>query len=296
MTSMDPQSQLQLGHVIASDTEFGWQARLNLHFVDRGDKTVLKHRSQQGPLTVQRPLYPEGNPCHTYLLHPPGGVVGGDTLHIQVNVAQGAHSLITTPGATKFYRSNNQYAKQQQVLVVEKDAYLEWLPQENIFFPDSHVRADTQVYLHQGARFVGWEMHCLGRPALTEVYSSGHIIGKTKIFIDDQLVITEGVNIQGQDTLLQCQGMLGYQLIGTLYIAVDDEHFLSLVQTLLSSLKDDYCNEKILIAASQLEHVLVIRALGNYSEHMLQCFTRIWQLARKHYKGNSAHPPRIWAT
>ena len=86
----------------------GWKAELTLGFTDRGDKTVVGHKTQLGPLAIQRPLYPEGDVCHTYLLHPPGGVVGGDELLIKATAYPGAHALVTTPGATKFYRSEGR--------------------------------------------------------------------------------------------------------------------------------------------------------------------------------------------
>ena len=285
-----------LDQVINTDTEFGWKARLNLGFVDRGDKTVLKHRSQQGPLAIQRPLYPEGNPCHTYLLHPPGGVVGGDTLQIKTRVEQGAQVLVTTPGATKFYRSENKYAKQQQTLFVAKGSRLEWLPQENIFFPDAHVRLDTQVHLETGAQFLGWEMHCFGRPALSEEYDTGHLVGKTEVYLDGELLLTEGLNIRGDDNLLKNKGLLGYQMMGTLYISIDDENFYQLVQSLLFTIQQEYKQGAVIIASSQIENLLVIRALGHWSEVILSCFQRVWQLTRAHWTGESPYPPRIWAT
>lgn len=122
----------------------------------------------------------------------PRGVVGGDTLQIKATAERGAQVLITTPGATKFYRSDSKYAKQRQIIKVEKGCRLEWLPQENIFFPDAHVRMDTEVHLESGAQFLGWEMHCFGRPALNEGFSSGHLVGKTEVYLDGKRLLTEG--------------------------------------------------------------------------------------------------------
>lgn len=293
-THVEP--HLGLGQVIDAQTEFGWKATLDLGFVNRGDKTVLKHRSQKGPLAIQRPLYPEGNPCHTYLLHPPGGVVGGDTLQIKAIAERGAKVLITTPGATKFYRSETKYAKQRQILKVEKDSRLEWLPQENIFFPDAHVRMDTEVHLETGAQFLGWEMHCFGRPALNEGFSSGHLVGKTEVYLDGKRLLTEGLNVRGQDNILKNKGLLGYQMMGTLYISIDDEDFSQLVQSLLINMQQDNKKGAVVIAASQLENLLVIRALGNWSEVILDCFQQVWQATREHWTGECPYPPRIWAT
>lgn len=287
---------LPLGQVIDAHTQFGWKAQLDLTFVDRGDKTVLKHRQQKGPLAIQRPLYPEGNPCHCYLLHPPGGVVGGDTLHIQCQAVDEAKVVVTTPGATKFYRSDATYAKQQQRLRATKGARLEWMPQENIFFPDAHVRIDTKIELESGAQFLGWEMHCFGRPALKEGFDRGHLIGKTEVFCDGQLLLSEAVNLDGQDKLMKNIGMINYSMVGTLIISIEDEHFYQLVQSLLTKVHKQHEPDALVIAATQIEGLIVVRALANWSEVMLDSFTQVWQLTREYWQGEKPTPPRIWAT
>ncbi|HEY3488167.1 MAG TPA: urease accessory protein UreD, partial [Gammaproteobacteria bacterium] len=112
-----------------------WQARLELGFERRDGKTVVAHRRHNGPLTIQKPFYPERSEiCHVYLLHPPGGVAGGDALELEVAVSTGAHALITTPAAGKFYRCNDRTASLRQNLSVQAGSTLEWLPQETIVF------------------------------------------------------------------------------------------------------------------------------------------------------------------
>ncbi|KJY81908.1 urease accessory protein ureD [Vibrio galatheae] len=285
-----------LKNSIESDVELGWKAILSLLFKDRGDKTVIKDRQQQGPLAIQRPLYPEGKTCHTYLLHPPGGVVGGDTLQISARVEQGAHALVTTPGATKFYRSEKRYAYQQQILHVERGGRLEWLPQENIFFPDAHARLDTQIHLQRDAQFLGWEMHCFGRPALNEGFSSGHLVGKTEIYLDGNKILTEGLNIFGGDKSMIEKGLLNFPMAGTLYISAQNDQFFQLVQSLLSNIQEQVGTEDLVIAATQIEDLIVVRALGRWSEVILQSFQQVWQHTRQYWTGDTPHPPRIWAT
>ena len=113
----------------------GWRAELYLKFVQENNKTVLKQRSHQGPLQVQKAFYPEINgACHVYILHPPGGVVGGDSFDVKIEVEPNAKVLITTPAAGKFYRSAGDEAFQHQTITVADHGVLEWLPSENIFF------------------------------------------------------------------------------------------------------------------------------------------------------------------
>ncbi|MGF1735149.1 urease accessory protein UreD [Photobacterium satsumensis] len=293
---------------IDQHTHHGWLAELSLSYRDRGDKTVLKYREQKGPLTVQQALYPEGEVCHSYLLHPPGGVAGGDTLDISVDVGAGAKVLVTTPGATKFYRSENRFAKQLQQLSVAAGGRLEWLPQENIFFPEAHAQLNTVIRLEKGAQFVGWELHCFGRPALKECFDSGKLIGKTEVYIDGRRVLTEGLHMSGGDKVLINIGMQGFPMMGTLYISEMGQDFYQLVQALLLDIQREITiqsemdiqsgsgSKKLIVAATQVEGLIVVRALGHWSEDILHCFTQIWQQARSQATGVVPHPPRIWAT
>src|SRR6186997_1917605 len=83
-----------------------WTAELELSLARQGDRTVIERRRQRGPLLVQRPFHPEADgTCHVYVLHPPGGIVGGDELTLTVNARPEASALLTTPAATKLYRT-----------------------------------------------------------------------------------------------------------------------------------------------------------------------------------------------
>ncbi|MEO7558110.1 MAG: urease accessory protein UreD, partial [Gammaproteobacteria bacterium] len=141
----------------------GWRAELSLRFARANGRTVLAARRHQGPLQIQRAFYPEpGGVCHAYILHPPGGVVAGDSLAIEVRVDERAQTLLTTPAAGKFYRSTGRSATARQVLIVSAGAELEWFPQENIVFQGARVAMTTRIDLAADGAFMGWEILCLG--------------------------------------------------------------------------------------------------------------------------------------
>ena len=107
-----------------------WHAHLSIDYALETGRTLARHQ-HTGPLRVLQSLYPEEDAiCHNVLVHPPGGLVGGDRLDIRVRAGSGAHGVITTPGATRFYRSDGATATQNSHLTLEPDARMEWLPLE----------------------------------------------------------------------------------------------------------------------------------------------------------------------
>lgn len=102
-----------------------WHANLNINYAFEAKRTVARY-VHTGPLRILQSLYPEGDAvCHNVLVHPPGGLVGGDTLDITVDVGEGAHGLITTPGATRFYKSLGELALQRTRVNLQANARLE---------------------------------------------------------------------------------------------------------------------------------------------------------------------------
>jgi urease accessory protein len=159
---------------IAPDPASGWAASLHLDFqVDARDQTVLRRREHSGPLRIQRTFHPEGAVCHAYLLHPPGGVVGGDRLDIQVTVGAGAQALITTPAAGKFYRSAGARASQTQTIDVAPGGCCEWLPGMNILHGGARVDMRQRFRVAASSRLLAWDVVGLGRPGSGDGFSDG---------------------------------------------------------------------------------------------------------------------------
>ena len=114
---------------------YSWLGELDLGFDLRDDKTVMSRNRHEGPLVVQKALYPEGPQiCQVLIIHPPGGIAGGDELRINCDVEKGACVQLINPGATKWYESFERPSKQLISLNLKADSICEWLPQENIIF------------------------------------------------------------------------------------------------------------------------------------------------------------------
>jgi len=272
-------------------TEDGWRAHLALAFQRRGPRTVLKRCLHNGPLRVQRAFYPEPDgACHVYLLHPPGGVVGGDRLELDAQLGSDSQVLLTTPSAGKFYRSNGHFAQQTNKLIVQANAVLEWLPQETIVFDGARLTTTTQVDLHDDARAIGWEIICLGRPAAAESFTQGVCRQGLELYRTERPLLIEHNDWRGGSEALAAPWGLNKQPIcGTLFATVNDETLLTRLRETIRALPPAQ------FAVTQLRELLLCRYLGPSSAEARDIFTHAWTFIRPHLLQKPACPPRVWA-
>ncbi len=268
----------------------GWLASLDLQICQRGEKSVVSRSRQTGPLTIQSPFYPENGVCHLYLLHPPAGIVGGDRLRLNVSAEENCSALLTTPGATKFYKTNGNVALQEQVFSVAGGATFEWLPQETIYFPDANAQLTTTVQLEGSANYLGWEINCLGLPANQKGLGFGRARIRLFIFRGGIPVLSESLDISNDKRPFQAAFLQNQAVFGT-FIATGG------TPELLDILRDKMVRKGGgLWAATLVEDVIIIRYLGGSTIQARKLFVASWKVLRPFVLGKEAVLPRIWAT
>jgi urease accessory protein len=269
-----------------------WRAELALEYECRSGRTVLAARRHDGPLVVQKPLYPEGDAvCHGILVHPPGGIVGGDSLALHVRLGANAHTLLTTPGAGKWYRSAGAWAHQHGVFEVGEGACLEWLPQETIVFDGALAALNSEIRLARNARYIGWEIVCLGRSGSGERFRHGECGLHTTLLREDTPLWLERGRIVADGRLASSMaGLGGRSVCGTLLATIDatDDPMLEDCRQIAGSSGDT--------AVTRLPGLLVARYLGDSSEAAKRYFIAIWARLRPVIAGRAAVEPRIWRT
>jgi urease accessory protein len=254
---------MQLAEPVAAP----WKASLSLGFSRAGNRTVLSRRQSDGPLVVQKALYPDGpGRCHAIVVHPPGGIAGGDELALDVRAEPEAHALLTTPGAAKWYRSAGAWAK--QTLRYEVEGSLEWLPRETIVFDGALADLETRIALKDNASYVGWEVLCLGR------FKRGKVKIDTRVMQGERLLFIEKGEIEAGGRLAGSPAGLGGRAVLGTFVAT-------------SEAKPDIPG----LALTRLPGLLVARYLGDSSEEAMHAFTRLWKALRPF-----AVEPRIWST
>ncbi|WP_151446047.1 urease accessory protein UreD [Lacisediminimonas profundi] len=270
-----------------------WQAHLTLGFADDHGTTRLVERRHSGPLRVQKPLYPESPAvCHAIIVHPPGGIVGGDRLSVELEVGANASAFIASPGAAKWYRANGRTSRQQLRMEVGPHASLEWMPQETIFFEAAQVELDSEISLAAHASYIGCEILCLGRTASGERFESGSVAQRTRIRRDGKLIWFEQGRLQaGARAMSSTVGMAGNSVCATL-IAAGKPAPAALLQQLREELEPLAPG----FGVTQLKQVLVARYIGNSSEAARHAMLAAWRHLRPALLGHPGITPRIWNT
>ena len=269
-----------------------WEARLGLRFERAGGRTVLADRRHSGPLVVQKALYPEGDAvCHAVIVHPPGGIAGGDRLEIEAALDPGAHALITTPGATRWYRTSGPEAAQTVKLRVAAGATLEWLPQETIFFEGCRARNRIEFDVEPGARLLAWEIACLGRVRSSERFARGEAFQSLSLHAGGRLRWTErGRLAAGNRALGSSVGLGGHSVFGTLLASAPglDAGLVAACREPGPAIGEG--------AVTLLPYALVARFLGPSAESARDYFSALWRILRPALLGQEGTEPRIWRT
>lgn len=274
-----------------------WHAQLSLNYARVAERTVL-HFAHDGPLRVLKSLYPEaGGLCHSVLIHPPGGLVAGDTLDIRVHVQAHGHALISTPGATRFYATHNEATATQRVHVsLDTGAKLEWLPLETLAYPGCRAHNELSFDLAEEAELLGWDVLALGLPATGKAFDHGQV--HQHLHWPGHWREQAHLNAADQRLMSSPLGLAGRRCIGTLWLASGTAPTPSARDQLLHTLRT--------IASAHplgawtgitypMPHVLLVRVLADMTEPVHALLRELWAAIRQHHWHMNNAPPRIWS-
>ena len=274
-----------------------WQAKLRLDYSLERQRTVARY-AHDGPLRILQSLYPEGDAvCHNVLIHPPGGLVGGDTLALDIRVGAGAHGLITTPGATRFYRSLGPSAVQSTQISLSDQARLEWLPLENLCHNDCRAENRLTLDLAPGSEVLGWDITALGLPHAQQAFERGSFLQHLEalgVWLErGEMRATDQRLMQGP------AGLAGQACLGTLFFVTGspiDRQRRSAALELAQSLLQTHALRARAGVTSPNERVLVVRVLAPLVEPVGELLRQLWAGWRQVLWQLSCARPRIWAT
>ena len=274
-----------------------WHARLQLDYRLEAGKTLARHR-HSGPLRILQSLYPEGDAiCHNVLVHPPGGLVGGDTLELEITAEPGTHGLVTTPGATRFYRSAGEPAVQRTRITLTDHSRLEWLPLEAICYNQCVAENHLTLSLGCEAEFIGWDVTALGLPLAAQPFETGSLLQHIEVpgvWLERGRIVAQDLRLLDGPT-----GMDGQRCLATLLFVAGSkidrarrEQALELARAVIA----EHPLHQLSGATSPNGQVIVVRVLAPLVEPAMDLLRRVWSAWRAQLWGLSAQAPRIWST
>lgn len=274
-----------------------WHARLRLQYELENARTVARFE-HSGPLRILQSLYPEGDSvCHNVLVHPPGGLVGGDTLDIVANVGPGAHALITTPGATRFYRSSGERALQRSQVALAEGARMEWLPLEALCYNACNAENQLTLELAPSAECIGWDVTALGLPHAGQAFETGRFvqhIEMTGVWLE-----RGAIDAQDQRLLHSPLGLAGQYCMGSLFIVAGTAFKRTRRDAALEAARaviDTHSLKATAGATSPNDRVVVVRVLAPQVEPVMGLLKAVRVAWRKALWGMAGETPRVWAT
>lgn len=273
-----------------------WHAQLQLDYTLEAGRTVARH-SHTGPLRILQSLYPEGDAvCHNVLVHPPGGLVGGDTLDVTVHAQAGSHALITTPGASRFYRSDGQTALQKTRLRLEDGARLEWLPLEAICYSACLAENRLTMELAPGAELMGWDVTALGLPLANQPFDKGQLLQHIEV---PGVWLERGTVAASDSRLLNSPaGMAGHKCLASFFFLSGQPITRDRRERALDSARAVIAQHALASttgATSPHPQVLVVRLLAPVVEPAMALLRTLRNTWRQELWAKSASSPRIWS-
>lgn len=274
-----------------------WQAQLELDYTLEQGRSVARFK-HEGPLRILQSLYPQGpGICHNVLVHPPGGLVGGDTLDLRIRVGPSAHGLITTPGATRFYRSTGELAVQRTQIDLEPGARLEWLPLEALCFSGCKAENHLRMNLAPGAELIGWDVTALGLPQSEKPFASGRFLQHLEV----PGLWLERAQLDATDERLLNSplGLAGRRCLATLFFISGRGIERQRREDWLERTRACLATHRLSATAgvtSPNEQMVVLRAVTPLVEPAMDLLRQIWSLWRGHAWQIEAPAPRIWST
>lgn len=270
-----------------------WHGKLDLTYQYQNQQTKLISAYHQSPLKIQRSLYPEDKQiCQTVIIHTAGGIVGGDLLSQNIQLEDNCQTLITTPTANKIYKTNGKIAQQNIIIKLEKNAYLEYLPQENIIFNGAEYQQNNRIELAENSHYCGWEINRFGRTARGEKFTQGNWKSSTEIWQNHQPLWIDKQWLQGNEIIVNSlNGLAGFAIAGTFCWLGEDVN-----QEIINKIREmatTHVNQGQ-TGVTQMLKGLICRYRGNSTKEVKKWFIETWKLMRVNYTQRKTIIPRVW--
>jgi urease accessory protein len=248
-------------------------------------RTVVKEQYSKVPLYTQRALYLEESlpsMAYMYIISPSGGILQGDRYRMDIALKNNASAHLTTQGATRVYRMENNYATQMVNIVVDNGCYLEFIPDQIIPYRNSRFYQIVDLNVHVNATMIYSEIIMPGRVASGESFQYDicylKALGKDQ---NQRLRFIDNAILEPKKNNMKVPGILGsFDVIGSIYILTNANYLKQLDSQINSNLQS---MSQISGGATILPNNsgIITRILGNSSGDIRTAIYEVLRIVRR---------------
>lgn len=290
--------------VVVMESPGSWQGNCRLRFQSTPLRTVHQGGTT-APFKLMKAVHGADRRCELPLLHTAGGLVGGDQLNLDLDLAQGSRCLITSVAAQKVYGSigrskrhpDGMWARQTIQAKLAEQSDLEWLPQEMVIYANALFEQKLTVELSPQASFLSADIIRLGRTAAGEDLGRGCWRSEIKLkrLTESQSSweLVDRLELEG-DSLRSNHGLAGEAVLGSFVWAAPMPLNTETLKTLLNEICSDRVGLEGTMRCSALNQGLIARYIGPSSRDARFWFCRIWRRTRIARSMSKPAVPRSW--
>jgi urease accessory protein len=252
-----------------------------LRFERRDNRTVLAQSRFKLPLQVLTPVDLDDGTAYLMLLNPTGGLVGGDHLLTRIVQESGTRVCITTPSATRVYRTAAQPAVHEMLIDVGEGASLEYLPDHVIPHAGSDLRQSLRVEMACKGRAIIWDALAAGRLARGERWDFGALESHIEIRLCGRPLFINRTRINPLQRPPERLGLMeGFSYMASLAVLADGfSGWREVIASIGSQLKS---MPHVLGGVSLLAHGgCLVRLVARSASDLTLAQARLWSRARE---------------
>ncbi|MFP2958655.1 urease accessory protein UreD [Myxococcus sp. 1LA] len=160
-----------------------------LAFERTGPRTIVRTALAHSPLRLLTPRN-HGHAAWAYTSSFGGGLVDGDHVSLEVDVAQGATALVASQGANRVYRSPRGCRNDMTARVAE-GGLLAFVPDPTACFTGARYAQTLDVRLAPGASLVLADVITSGRSASGERWAFAHYDSTLRVSVGGRALVDE---------------------------------------------------------------------------------------------------------
>ncbi|RKP51523.1 urease accessory protein UreD [Cohnella endophytica] len=265
----------------------GWTGFLQLAVRQKLGRTVAAEVYNRGALKVSPPVYlgDPHQPCF-YLMNPGGGYVSGDRYRIEIQVGEQAQMLLTTQSSTKIYKMVASPAFQETTIVLEKDSYLEYMPDPIIAYQNAQYRQHTLIRMKRGSALLYSDIVTPGWSIDGSLFRYNGLQLKTIVYFEEELVVLDHLQLRPDAHEVRGLGLLeGYTHFGSMLVVGEKatSDFIELVSDRL----DTYSGCCRIGVSALVLPGFTVRVLASSTQQIEAVFETCQRFVREHWFGKN---------